>query len=77
VIEVTNANIYGLSAACNEFGFESLSRWPLAFKDGPVHQQKVPVDALEERVLRLKANVQAFQGLHQTAAAQAGLESDV
>jgi hypothetical protein len=31
---------------------------------------------LEERVLRLEAGVHALQGSHQTAAAQAGLESD-
>jgi hypothetical protein len=78
VIEITNANIDGLSAVCDEFGFGSLSQRLWAFKASPAHQQKVQVDALEERVLRLEVNVQALQGSHQTAAAaQAGLESDV
>jgi hypothetical protein len=77
VIEVTNANIDCISAVCDEFGFGSLSQRLRGFKDGPAHQQKVRVGALEERVHRLEADVQALQGSHQTAAAQAGLESDV
>jgi hypothetical protein len=49
VVEVTNANIDGLSAVCDEFGFGSLSQRLLVFKNGPAYQQKVRVDALEER----------------------------
>jgi hypothetical protein len=77
VIEATNGNVYihRLSAVCDESGFESLSQRLRAFKDSPAHQ-RVRVDALEERVLRLEADVQALQRSHQTAA-QAGLESDV
>jgi hypothetical protein len=77
VIEITNADIEGLSAVCNEFGLGSLSQRLRAFKDSPAHQ-KVRIGALEKRVRRLEADVQALQGSHQTAAAaQAGLESDV
>jgi hypothetical protein len=68
VIEITNANIKGLSAVCDEFGFGSFSQQLRAFKDSPAHQ-KVRFDALEKRVLRLEADVQALQGSHQTAAA--------
>jgi hypothetical protein len=78
VIEITNANVEGLSAVCDEFGFGSLLQRLRAFKDGPAHQQKLQVDALEERVRRLEADIQALPSSHQTAAtAQAGLESDV
>jgi hypothetical protein len=77
VIEIKNANIGGLSAVCDEFGFGSLSQRLRAFKDSPA-RQKVRVDTLEEKVFQLEADVQAHQGSHQTAAAaQAGLESDV
>jgi hypothetical protein len=77
VIEITNANIEGLSAVCHEFGFGSLSQQLRALKDSPAHQ-KVWVDAFEEKVRRLEADVQALQGSHQTAATtQAGLESEV
>jgi hypothetical protein len=73
VIEITNANIDGLSTVCDKFGFEGLSERLRAVKGGPAHQQKVRVDAFEERVRRLEADVQAVQGSHQMAAAQAGV----
>jgi hypothetical protein len=60
VIEITNANIKGLSAVCDEFGLGSLSQRLQAFKDSPAHQ-KVRIDALEERVRRLGVDVQARQ----------------
>jgi hypothetical protein len=69
VIEITNMNIESLSAAYDEFGSGSLSQRLRAFKDGPAHREKVRVDALDKRVRRLEADVQALQGSHQTAAA--------
>jgi hypothetical protein len=77
VIEITNANIDGLSVVCDEFSFGCLSQRLRVFKDSSAHRQKLRVDALEERVFQLEADVQALQGSQQTAAAaQAGLESD-
>jgi hypothetical protein len=60
VIEITNANIKGLSVVCDEFGFGSISQRLRAFKDGPAHQ-KVRIGALEGRARLLEADFQARQ----------------
>jgi hypothetical protein len=71
VIEITNANIEGLPAVCNELGFGSLSRRLRAFKDDPA-DEKVRVDALEQRVRRREVDVPDEVAVAMIAAVEVG-----
>jgi hypothetical protein len=77
-IELTNENIDGLSALCNEFQFRRLARRLAVFMNTPIYRLEQRFTALEARLKSLTNTVTSLETAHQSDLGRlARLESEV